>query len=89
MISDLEKLILDLHQDQAERLNQIDLKLDRILGEPTRHEPRDSLGLPNSEVPSTLSEKFQNSVFGSGQDATTFPLEDGLDAFFRFFEEVC
>src|SRR5690348_14710265 len=89
MISDLEKLILELHQDQAERLHRIDLKLDRILGEPTQSDERGFPGSPDLGVPFELSEKFQSSVFGNGQDITRFPLQDGLDSFFQYFEEVC
>jgi hypothetical protein len=89
MISDLEGLILQLHQDQAERLTQMDKKLDRILGEPTQSSERETLGSSGLEIPSELSERFQNAVFANAQEMTKFPLQDGLDAFFQYFKEVC
>ena len=88
-MSDLRGLMVQLHQDQAERLDEIERKLDRLLGEPTQGGEKEPPRSRNLEVPSQLSEKFQSTVFKNGQDVTEFPLRDGLDAFFRYFKEVC
>ena len=90
MISDLEDLILQTYQDQAERLNHIEIMLDklhRLFTKPLQSDelPPESL-MP--KVPSEISEKFEKAVFGNGQDMTTFPLEKGLNAFFQYFKDV-
>jgi hypothetical protein len=92
MMSDLEDLILQTHQDQAERLNRIADRLEhlhRIFAQP---KPIQSPELPPElsmpEVPFELSEKFEKAAFGNGQDMTALPLEEGLDAFFRYFKDV-
>lgn len=89
-MSDLEALILQMHQDQAERLAHIEKKIDklhRIFKQSSQSDelPAESL-MP--EVPSEISEKFEKAISGNGQDMTTFPLEEGLNAFFRYFKDV-
>jgi hypothetical protein len=89
-MSDLKTLILQTHQDQSERLSRIENALERL------HrifvQPSQSNELPPESsvprVPFDLAQKFEKAVFENGQDLTTFPLEEGLDAFFRYFKDV-
>jgi hypothetical protein len=89
-MSDLEALILQTHQDQSERLSRIENALERlhrIFVQPSQsNELPPELSAPG--VPFDLSQKFEKAVFGNGQDLTTFPLEEGLDVFFRYFKDV-
>ena len=81
---------MQTHADTSERLNRIENQLERL------HrifvDPSQSSELPPEssmpKVPFDLSQKFENVVFGNGQDSTTFPLEEGLNAFFRYFKDV-
>jgi hypothetical protein len=89
MLKDLETLILQTHQDQSERLSRIEDQLQevhRLFVQPSKQDLSPELSRP--EVPFELSQKFEKAVFGNGQDLTTFPLEEGLNAFFRHFKDV-
>jgi hypothetical protein len=96
MISELQKLIIDLHQDQAERLEEILARLSgihdqlvRLLGQDSATDP--AVGLAGSidiNVPDTLAQKFETAISESYGTIDTFPVEEGLNAFFEFFKEV-
>ncbi|KAH0559505.1 hypothetical protein GP486_003982 [Trichoglossum hirsutum] len=95
MISELQKLIIDLHQDQAERLEEILARLAGIHGQLVKLLGQDSatdpaIGLAGSidiNVPDALAQKFETAVSERHEAVDTFPVEEGLNAFFEYFKE--